>query len=720
MVEGYIQDKEEQGTHMPAAVKTEEVLASDGLVSNLSSAFEENLEDEDKGKETDETPPTEPIISAENNIYVAEKPNTVENDQLGNDLPNLNSFDISPVNEALLSLNQTTMLNQLGSSLYFTQISAMGIEDFGLYYFDSFIKGFGSGTSFSFETNSYSKFEKQNILSFATPVVSGGGVVVISGSTIFGANGNDNLSGGVGNDIIYGNVVLASAPYNPIYTINNPTPAVGDRFGEFLDQDGNYIIIGASEDDTGAVNAGSAYIYDITTGALVWTLNNPEVQDNYFANAVAISGNYALVADKDSDDIALNAGKVYVYNVSTGGVLYTLTDPTGGSTEWFGHDVAMDGNYAIIGSPRDSAGAPAAGTAYIYDVTTGALVHTLNNPTPVLFDMFGEFVDISGNYAAVSASSDDTAGADSGSIYVFDVTTGALLHTITNPNPSSSDWFGRVAIDGDFLVVGTPWEDPFSFNEGIVYLYDLTTGSLLMTLDNPALSFGDEFGSSVDISGNYIAASARLDDTGISNSGSVYIFDRDTGDLLFSILNPTPESSEIFGADLVINGNNLIIGGSQVDPGGFPGAGAVYTYQIDFTDTDALYGGAGDDTLYGLYGDDVLYGQAGADSLFGGEGADRFVFEVTTAFDAVDRIEDFDRTESDIIDISDLLTGYTRGISDIDDFVTFTDVGGDTMMAIDANGTVGGANFNDVALIIGGAGLTPTNLENLGVLDGVA
>ncbi len=102
-----------------------------------------------------------------------------------------------------------------------------------------------------------------------------------------------------------------------------------------------------------------------------------------------------------------------------------------------------------------------------------------------------------------------------------------------------------------------------------------------------------------------------------------------------------------------------------------------------------------------------------------GDGSDRFIFEAASVFSGIDTIEDFDVNESDIIDISNVLTGYTRGVSDINDFVQFVDGGGDTTMEIDTDGLAGGVSFQAAALIIGGAGLDETTLEALGQLDGV-
>ena len=96
-------------------------------------------------------------------------------------------------------------------------------------------------------------------------------------------------------------------------TYNNPTPEIRDRLGHSVDIYENYILAGAHLEDTGAKDAGSAYLFD-TSGKLLETFNNPIPEhDDRFAHSVSISGNYILVSSDGDDTGAENAGSAYLF-----------------------------------------------------------------------------------------------------------------------------------------------------------------------------------------------------------------------------------------------------------------------------------------------------------------------------------------------------------------------------------------------------------------------
>ena len=93
--------------------------------------------------------------------------------------------------------------------------------------------------------------------------------------------------------------------------------------------------------------------------------------------------------------------------------------------DYFGFSVSVDGNRIIVGAYEDDAGGTDSGKAYIFDATTGSLLHTLHNPNAYgtqVDDWFGYSVAISGNRVAVGAyKEDDAGGTDSGKAYVYQI-----------------------------------------------------------------------------------------------------------------------------------------------------------------------------------------------------------------------------------------------------------------------------------------------------------
>src|SRR5207244_4025539 len=123
--------------------------------------------------------------------------------------------------------------------------------------------------------------------------------------------------------------------------------------------------------------------------------------------------------------------------------------------DYFGSSVAVSSNIVVVGAPFDYTGAVDSGSAYVFNATTGALIATLNNPTPAVEDYFGLSVAVSGNTVVVGAYGDDTGNTNAGSAYVFNAATGALVATLNNPTPAASDYFGAaVAVSGNTVAVG--------------------------------------------------------------------------------------------------------------------------------------------------------------------------------------------------------------------------------------------------------------------------
>lgn len=152
-------------------------------------------------------------------------------------------------------------------------------------------------------------------------------------------------------------------------------------------------------------------------------------------------------------------------------------------------------------------------------------------------DYFGRSVSVSGDASviAVGAYSDDDKGTDSGSAYIFTKqVNGSYLQTqkLTAPDGAMNDNFGySVSVSGDSstIAVGVRFDDDKGLDSGSVYVFaKQSNGSYVQTQKLIASdgAAGDLFGSSVSVSadGSAVVVGAYGDDDKDNDSGSVYIF----------------------------------------------------------------------------------------------------------------------------------------------------------------------------------------------------
>ena len=330
----------------------------------------------------------------------------------------------------------------------------------------------------------------------------GDSVAVDAGYTVIGAPFDD--VGGRDSGIVK---VFDSTTGALLFLLINPGAPDGDSFGISVAISGTRVVVGAMYDDTGAKDAGSAYVYDLsgsTPTVPIATLNNPRpAVDDRFGNSVGISDTRVVVGAYQDDTGATDTGGAYVYDLSSGTPtvpVATLKNPTHAATNLFGWSVAISGTQVVVGAFLDSTGATWAGSVYVYDLTSATPTTpavTLNNPAPGVNDWFGYSVAISGTRVVVGALYDDLGATDAGGVYVFDLSSAlptVPVTTLNNPGPTASTNFGySVAVSGTRVVVGAPSEIIGGTGAGSAYVYDLGSGTPtvpMVMLNNPTPAEG--------------------------------------------------------------------------------------------------------------------------------------------------------------------------------------------------------------------------------------
>jgi len=386
-----------------------------------------------------------------------------------------------------------------------------------------------------------------------------------------------------------GDVDQANADFALSWTFDDPTPTYMDTFGQSVALDGSYALVGASQDGTQGIFIGQAHLFDATSGTLLRTFDDPTpTRDDHFGTSVALDGAHALIGDPFDETHGWSVGKAHLFDITTGALLRTFDDPTPTSTDNFGISVALEGNNVLIGALHDNTNEPFVGQAHLFDATTGALLRAFDDPTPTDEDYFGGSVALDGNRALIGADSDDTIGENVGQAYLFDATTGALLQTFDDPTPTDGDSFGSsVAIEDDRVLIGAPADDTNGVGVGQAHLFDATTGALLFTFDDPTPTTRDRFGSRVALDGDRVLIGAITDDTIGENVGQAYLFDAITGALLQTFDDPTPTDGDTFGF-VAIKDQHVLIGARGDDTNG-ENVGQAHLFSfMDDLDDDGL------------------------------------------------------------------------------------------------------------------------------------
>ena len=182
-----------------------------------------------------------------------------------------------------------------------------------------------------------------------------------------------------------------------------------------------------------------------------------------------------------------------------------------------------------------------------------------------------------------------------GVVYVFDREgnnfneVGILTGTYAN---NSSDTFGldvATSADGKTIVVGAQSDDPGFSNTGVVYVFDREGNNFneVGILTGTVRDTGDLFGSPVAISadGNTIVAGAWLDEIPGSGSGSgvAYVFDRKGNNFNeVGILTGShaSDTSDHFGFHVATSadGKTIVVGAPRDETSGTDSYGVVYVY----------------------------------------------------------------------------------------------------------------------------------------------
>jgi hypothetical protein len=324
------------------------------------------------------------------------------------------------------------------------------------------------------------------------------------------------------------------------------------------------------------------------------------VNDDQFGMAVAVNGTTAIVGAPGHNGNGMDSGSAYVFDMTTGLETFQLLPNDGSPNDRFGVSVAIGGTIAAVGT-YELAGSR--GSVYLFDTTTGMQTAKLVPNDPALGnDLFGYRIALSGTIALIGDALDDDNGPDSGSAYLFDTTTGQQLGKLLPSDGAPGDHFGlSVALSGTTAIVGAETDRDNGIASGSAYVFDITTGQVVAKLLASDGATNDRFGFSVAISGTTAVIGAVFSDDNGFHSGSAYIFDATTGQETAKLLPSDGRIADRFGASVAISGTTAIVGAPYHDDSGIH-AGAAYLFNAatGLEVAELLPSGASAGDLFGL------------------------------------------------------------------------------------------------------------------------
>lgn len=226
----------------------------------------------------------------------------------------------------------------------------------------------------------------------------------------------------------------------------------------------------------------------------------------------------------------------------------------------------------------------------------------LPDSSPVTGQGFGNSLAFDGDTLAIgvptegsSAGGTPNAAPNSGAVFIY-VRNGANWTQqafLKASDAAQDDGFGiSVALDGDLLVVGAPFQGAtgVGVNIGGAYVFRRSAGvwtqETLLKADDPQPA--DFFGSAVAVQGGTVAVGSPGESTDEEQSGAVYVFEQVSGSWQQQALlkSATRHPFARFGSSVALDGDLLVAGAVNestdadgvFDPVDFENAGAAYVF----------------------------------------------------------------------------------------------------------------------------------------------
>jgi FG-GAP repeat protein len=446
--------------------------------------------------------------------------------------------------------------------------------------------GSNSGSAYVYhwdeKTSSYTEYKITASNGLANDAF-GSSVAVYDDKVFVGAYKNDDGGEDSGSIYFYTWDASNSRYLETMCSVTPSDSAAGDKFGYSMSNDGYSVVVGAIGDDNAT---GSAYVYRWNEETSLYTeykltASDGSYDDN-FGYSVSISGDYVAVGAVNDDDVGNDSGSVYLYQWFGEGYeeISKIIASNGAAGDNFGYSISISGEDLIVGTKTGSAG------TYIYsldpegnDENPVLEVNADDEVGPSVVNGLSHYID----WRRTELSWNDAIDNKINDIdYVVQYTNTGSFADATEVEVSTNEletdnldgdstYLWRVKARDESDNVSAEWSEEGTFD---------TFASLTETRMTAKGSVaGDNFGSAVAVSGENRVVGAYGED---NDTGDAYAY-RWNGEryIEYKLSDYTSELEEgdRFGSAVSVSGDTVVVGAYKAD--NYTGGAYIYRWNGD-------------------------------------------------------------------------------------------------------------------------------------------
>jgi hypothetical protein len=307
-------------------------------------------------------------------------------------------------------------------------------------------------------------------------------------------------------------------------------------FGSSLDLAQNRLIVGApGEKDGKMISAGAVYVFDQVAGGS-WSeqtriVSTDILAGDFFGASVAALADGIVVGAHLEDGKGIDSGAVYVFGKESSGTWkqrQKLQPDTIKAGTLFGNALATDGKHLVVGAYGYDGTSPGGGAVYVYRPAadgTWSFTQMLQPDQRKAFAEFGWTLALDGQRLLVGAPYEDESERQAGAAYLFRLDPAqnkwVMDSKLRYRDPKWQERFGAsVALAGDRAIIGAPY--------GVAYVF--TPGTDGKGWQQTAKLVGSYpvadtlFSRTVASDGRLIVLGVPLQDASTARTGGVYVF----------------------------------------------------------------------------------------------------------------------------------------------------------------------------------------------------